>query len=607
MTLSPETRVVLTEALRPPAGFRVDLAVGTTYSLDLTALLLAPLAFALSDEWDLERTDPIRLLDAVRRHADRTTVFCQAGGIHVPGSYRRILALVEDAVTEVTAPTPDGVFHPKVWALRFEDNDGAHLHRVVVQSRNLTFDRSWDTALVLDESPDGTIDAAPAAEFLTSLPRLALRPLSSARADQVAELAGTLSTVKLAPPAPFTSGQLAPIGLSDVPTWPFPESGERLLAISPFLTKGSLRELAKVAHQRILVSRSESLDAVGPDTLAPWSTHVLQPFAESDPDQPEPADDGGTEALGRDGFLERGDGLHAKTFVIDVSGRESVTVTGSANLTGAAWRANVEFDAVLRGPTSACGVDAILDGPEEAPGLMQVLEVYIPDEKAALDNDEYETARVLELFHHRLAAGTPTLDIAVVDEDRVSATLTLEVPPNAPGTTRLWLASLPDAAHARELTETAQWILAPAHVTPFVAVETTSGPVTRRCVLKAELRGEIDERRKDAVMSVLKDPHDVLRYLAFLLGDPTYDALLAQMATGDGLGGSQWGASSGSSSGIALFEPLVRAAGRDPEALAQVARLVADLKAMPGGDELVPEGFEDLWDAVWQAHEELKS
>lgn len=33
MTLTPETRVMLTDALRPPAGYRVDVAVGTTYSL----------------------------------------------------------------------------------------------------------------------------------------------------------------------------------------------------------------------------------------------------------------------------------------------------------------------------------------------------------------------------------------------------------------------------------------------------------------------------------------------------------------------------------------------------------------------------------------------
>jgi DNA-binding SARP family transcriptional activator len=52
-------------------------------------LLLAPLSFALQDpdSQDPERVDPIRLLEAVRRYADRTTVFCQAGAIHLPAQY----------------------------------------------------------------------------------------------------------------------------------------------------------------------------------------------------------------------------------------------------------------------------------------------------------------------------------------------------------------------------------------------------------------------------------------------------------------------------------------------------------------------------------------
>ncbi|MGB8021439.1 MAG: hypothetical protein WCF04_09455 [Candidatus Nanopelagicales bacterium] len=87
-------------SLRPPAGFRVEVAVGTTYSLNLTALLLAPPSFALFDRAaseDFSRVDPIRLLEAVRRHGEHTTVFCQAGGIHVPDNYRSILTFVEDS------------------------------------------------------------------------------------------------------------------------------------------------------------------------------------------------------------------------------------------------------------------------------------------------------------------------------------------------------------------------------------------------------------------------------------------------------------------------------------------------------------------------------
>ena len=54
--------------------------------------------------------------------------------------------------------------------------------------------------------------------------------------------------------------------------------------------------------------------------------------------------------------------------------------------------------------------------------------------------------------------------------------------------------------------------------------------VTRRCVIKAALSGAIDGRRQDAVFSVLRSKQDVLRYLVFLLGDPSYDALFAQLA-----------------------------------------------------------------------------
>ena len=46
--LEPEGRQPLLDALKPPPGFVLDRAVGTSYSLDLLALLTAPLAFARS-------------------------------------------------------------------------------------------------------------------------------------------------------------------------------------------------------------------------------------------------------------------------------------------------------------------------------------------------------------------------------------------------------------------------------------------------------------------------------------------------------------------------------------------------------------------------------
>lgn len=155
--LEPDSREVLLDALRPPPGAVLDRAVGTTYSLDLRALLFAPLAFALFD-WATDESgqpDPLALLESLRRHADRTTLFCQAGQIAVPGAYQRLFTYLETCVVEVSPEIPDRVFHPKVWVLRFVGDGGHVSYRLVCPTRNLTFDTSWDTVVVLDGKPTG--------------------------------------------------------------------------------------------------------------------------------------------------------------------------------------------------------------------------------------------------------------------------------------------------------------------------------------------------------------------------------------------------------------------------------------------------------------------
>ena len=47
--LAPDARTVLLETLRPPDGFALGFGVATTFTLDLTAALVVPLAFARAD------------------------------------------------------------------------------------------------------------------------------------------------------------------------------------------------------------------------------------------------------------------------------------------------------------------------------------------------------------------------------------------------------------------------------------------------------------------------------------------------------------------------------------------------------------------------------
>jgi hypothetical protein len=241
-----------------------------------------------------------------------------------------------------------------------------------------------------------------------------------------------------------------------------------------------------------------------------------------------------------------------------------------------------------------------------------MLEDYQVTDPDGVDDAAQETSWTLELFHQRLAASAPELEVTRVDDDRATLRLRLRASDDDPGATVVWPVSLPRGAAEQTLNidEDPAWpTVSPLNVTPFIAVETTAGDgearVTRRCVIEATLVGDVDHRRRDAVAEVLRTRDDVLRYLVFLLGDPAYNALFEQL-TGAGERRYANAEISGTRADIALFEPLVRATGRDEDALARVASHVEELRQLPNGEELVPEGFQDLWEVVWTVHQEAR-
>lgn len=611
--LNPDTTVLLTEALHPPPGFEVDTAVATTYSLDLTAMLIAPMTFAFSNVDDARHIgsgDPVQMLDAVKRHIGHTTVFCQAAAIHVPPTHSRIHAFLEDSIFQVEPPAVDGLFHPKVWALRYVRRaDGALHHRVVVASRNLTLDSSWDTALVLDEDSRGAIEAAPAADFIAQLPALCTDPLPETRAAAIDDLCTTLRPVRLEAPYPFTGGELLPLGLAANSTWPFAEPSDRILAISPFLSASTLGRLRSKTSEAILLSRAESLDQVGGRATSGWDLQVLssgvdllenseEVIAVVDEFASTPSDDPDQKSH------RELTGLHAKTVVTDHPGGGSRVVTGSANITAAAWHRNIEFDAVLTGPTSSCGVEAVLGRESNDPGLQKIMESYSPAAEKASEDPTIATSYLLESFHRKLARSDPRpkLDIIPHDDSSVSARLTLTLPDELPGKTKIWLSTVP--GQPRRIDVTTTWDIAIENITPFIAIETTAGSgvgrLTRRCLIMVPIIGDPLDRRQRALADMLNSSERVLRYLAFLLG---IDEGLRPVDVDRndegrvGVGGST-ASYDALSPLIVLFEPIVRAVSSDIDRLASVADQVAEIRALPDAETLIPPEFLKMWDVV---------
>ena len=144
--------------LMPPKGYKLESAVGTTYSLDLEALTSVAVCLGLSEEVDSRlMQNPICMLNALQKVSDRLILFCEAGQIKAPSRPTALSVLLEKIVVEVALPKDKGLgrypsFHPKTWMLSYINSEGDRKYRFVVMSRNLTFDRSWDISFAMDSS-----------------------------------------------------------------------------------------------------------------------------------------------------------------------------------------------------------------------------------------------------------------------------------------------------------------------------------------------------------------------------------------------------------------------------------------------------------------------
>lgn len=613
--LEPDDRYLLVDALRPPEGAVLDLAVATTFTLDLDALLVAPLAFALYD-WATDsdgRPDPLALLEALRRHAERLTVFCQAGEIGFRNDYRPLLVLVEDSVVPVAAPNPHGIFHPKLWVLRFVDADGRRSYRVLVPSRNLTFDRSWDSLLVLDGVPsDGPVDGAePLADLVATLPDLATQSVPEQRRAEVLSLAEELRSVRFAPPEGFDRVVFHPIGLGAAS--PLRSSYDRVLVVSPFVTAGTLSRLTSTGSGHALVSDPDALAGIGRHGLEGFAkTFVLTAAALPGEDRSEPGDEA-RETVGRPEL----DGLHAKLYLLE-RGRRASLYTGSANATDAAFNANVELLVELTAPRDHLAIDRLLELPESGTSFRTLLEEHRPVDEAPVDPT---AAEQLAVDLDRLQRALGQLDYALeltsdADTGDLRAVVTavgdlpgaldelqtLEVWPITRGAGNAVPLRLDDGRLVAELGR-----LSTDGVTAFLGIRAELGREDLRekttFVVTASLRGAPAGRAERVLTTMLRDPDALLRYLLFLLADAELDlqALLDAMSA-DG-----FGAGAGFVERVTppLLETMLRALTNDPSRLDHVARLVADLRSTEEGSALLPEGFEDVWGPIWEVRQEL--
>lgn len=608
--LSPRDRSLLLEALRPPAGYELDRAIGTSYSLDLLALLTVPLAFTFFD-WESEdgrpTSDPVALLEALRTHADRIHLFCQADAIALPPGDQPLLAHLEPCVIPVRAPNEHGLFHPKVWVLRFVAGDDDRVrYRLICCSRNLTFDRSWDTIVCLDGELRGhrLRRNLPVVDFIAALPGMALRAMDGDALSALKQISEEMRRVAFDLPEGVESLAFHALGVGR-PVDAAPPSRRPILIASPFIDPAALLDLMRSASRTTLISRPEALRELPVNVLERFSeVYYLDSSAD-------PAADEGT---GESELL----GLHAKLYIID-DGWNAIVWTGSANATSAAWHRNVEFLVELRGKKSALGIERFMgSGDGSGDGMRDLLRAYRRDEDDREPEVDAAEKRLEEAIWRarRVISGT-SMTLRVVSgeqldrhELRVDLATTPEGLPEGI-TVRVRPVTLP-ASRALNWPPGAgqamEWGgLSLLALTGFlgVEIEAREGGISRRSAfaLSLPLDGAPEDRAQRLLAALLADSRQVLRLMRLLLeSDQLTIEEFAQ--TGVGRGGPQRGQASAYLQDEALLEPLMKALGDDPRRLDAVARLLEDLERTEDGRSLLPAGIKAIWDPVWQVRQE---
>jgi len=639
--LEPGKRLLYLEELRPLEGYQLDRAIATTFSLDLLSLLMAPLSMVLyeSQSRDELLRDPMAALEAIRRSAGRIGVFCQKGRISVPRQQQLLYHSLEHTVVQVRPPGERGVFHPKIWLMRFCADDAPVIYRFLCLSRNLTFDRSWDTVLVLEGE---LIDRKraysrnhPLGDFIKALPSLSDKDVPEHIQNNVDIMSDEVRRVQFKIESPFIdkgdnrSLSFAPIGLDRYRRAPKLLPARSMLIVSPFLNEGWLKKEIQKATAVVLVSRSEELNSLSDKTFAFLEEYGTKIYVMDEASDPlENSDDSGTEEnsisdLDLSGINEENElsGLHAKLFVSEYKASDVRWWTGSANATNAAFNGdNVEFLVGLKGTSYNIGVDKLLGEQsisevskgDRAASLIDLLQPYRrPSSPRPEDSTRINLEKALENARNSICKAP--IRVRAVSND--SGTYSLDIFSDDP-----WFLGsdvegkcAPISLHKNDfkaitpLTEgeaVSFRKLPTAILTCFVAfvvnARLESQTMSTSFVLKLECEGFPEDRDRQILNSIIGDSGRFLKYLMFLLAenDPLSEQKLLSFLGKGGLGNESQG---NFAFGLPLFEELVRSFSRQPKSIDRISKLVEELKECETENKIIPPEFSKLWETFLAA------
>lgn len=598
-TNSTKDRVSYSSMLLPPDGYTLHFAVGTTYSLDLEALTAVCLSLGLSEDTDSTLfRNPVGMLNALQKVAEKLLIFCEAGQIKMPRTTNPLSLLLEKMIVPVALPKTRGAslypaFHPKTWLLQYVNAQGGYHYRFAVLSRNLTFDRSWDISFAMDSAQNAPTSQKthPIQQFLDFLRGRITPEVRDARAKRahIHKLRDALDGVA------FTTDtkefgddfQIMPLGIGasgcsmmDDPlfcqkSWTADYSFHELVVFSPFVSGSIIEYWNRPEHSltgtaRTLITRKTELSKFTAEQASRFQIYTLK-------------DDivDGEDAISDETAEKQKQDIHAKIYLRRKYSDVDLYL-GSMNATHAAVHSNVEMMIRLHTKSRYYNGEKFLwdlfcgraDNPQN-PFERSAATEAAPD-------PQQETAGKLEQLIKTVCR--LQMKAAVTEQDgkyNISLTVSGQIPDGD-------ISITPFRRNNPMPLENDMFFpqLDILQVSEFYALRVASGGMAAERIIMVPSTGIPEDRENAVVNSVVKDKRTFVEYVAFILGD---EYLLSLMEERSLSGGGLW--SKSHESLPALYEKMLRTALEAPEKLGEIGYLLQ----MITKEDVVPDEFRDLY------------
>lgn len=574
------------DLLKPPSGYKVDFAVGTTYSLDLEALIGVPIALCLSEEMeDTFIQNPIAVIEGIRRASDSFMVFCEGGQIKVPDNLNHIYSLIEDSVYEV-ALSKNKSFHPKMWVVKYT-SEKEDLYRLIVLSRNLTFDRSWDMVVSIEgrayrKKNKQNKPLKDFMEFLISYTD------NEDKKEKLKELISEVEYVQFETNNKYyTDFKFHPIGIKNYnkDSTEIFNTYHNLIIISPFLSKSIVNELNDLALSyapKTLITRKSEIPKLDSSILDEMDVYALKDIIVD-----------GEESLSEDGESEyKKQDIHAK-FYARTKYSEHNFYIGSANCSNNAFNGNVEFMINLTYKKRGFRIEDLLDdlfGKEDKENPFEQITEMIPqsEEKSDIQNELEKVIKQLCIDKIKATAVECEDDYKViVKTDVLRDDVNYYISPLGRNMcVPMDYITIIDKLNLIDLGSFYK-----------VKVEKDGEKVER--VIKIYTDNIPDDRNSEIFKSIINNELTFLKYISFILSDDFLIETLQQIETKN-KNNNAWERCA--MDGPILYENMLKSVSRQPEKIEDINEIIG----MIDDNSIVSSEFLDFYNIVLGASRKVK-